>query len=58
MGPGEGTSAEGSEQDSIGGCPVLPAPIVLLLLGVSLHSSLPSSPAERCTSVMSTLTSA
>lgn len=33
MGPGEGTSAKGSKQGSVGGCLVLPTPFVLLLLG-------------------------
>lgn len=41
------------QKGSFEGCLVLSAPFVQLLLGVSLHSLLPSSPGERCTSVMS-----
>lgn len=58
MGSGEGISAEGPKQGRIGGFPILPAPFVPLLFEISLHSLLPSSLGERCTSVTSTPASA
>lgn len=58
MGSGESISAEGPKQGRIRGFPIFPAPFVPLLPEVSLHSLLPSSPGESCTSVMSTPASA
>lgn len=58
MGSGKGISAEDPRQGRIRGFQILPAPFVPLLLEAFLHSLLPSSLGERCTSVMSTPASA
>lgn len=58
MGSGEDISAGGPKKGMIRGLQILLAPFVSLLLEASLHSLLPSSPGERCTSVTSTPASA